>query len=124
MPGKRKGILIIDKQSMSRKTIYRMLEYYEFPVFEAADARAGLEALNQERGQIGLVLLDTTLPGITPDKMITLLRSVGGDVPIGICTDESVSDAKADYDGVTGVLRKPIRTDRLLAVVRKAMGIE
>ena len=100
-----------------------MLEYYEFPVFEAADARAGIEMLNKERGQIGLVLLDATLPGITPDKMLTLLRSVGGDVPVGICTEESVSDAKAGYENVTGVLRKPIRTDRLLAVIRKAMEI-
>ena len=85
---------------------------------------AGLEALNSYRKQIGLVLLDAALPGVTPDKMLAAVRSVGGEIPVAICTDDSVSEAKSKFTAVTGVLRKPIRTDRLLAVVRKAMGIE
>ena len=122
MPDKRKGILVIDDQSMSRKTICAGVLRVS-RIRGTADARAGIEMLNKERGQIGLVLLDATLPGITPDKMLTLQRSVGGDVPVGICTEESVSDAKAGYENVTGVLRKPIRTDRLLTVIRKTMEI-
>ena len=124
MPADSRGILIIDSAMINRKTIRGILEYYEFAVFEAVDARAGLETLNSHRKQIGLVLLDAALPGVTPDKMLAAVRSVGGEIPVAICTDDSVSEAKSKFTEVTGVLRKPIRTDRLLAVVRKAMGIE
>ena len=70
------------------------------------------------------MLLDTTLPGITTDKLLTVLRSINPDVAIGLCTDETVTDTKSDHENVLGVLRKPIRTDRLLAVVRKAFDIK
>ena len=121
----RKTILIIDDQDIARKTLRQMLEYYEFEVLEGTNAREGLEILNRDKAKIGLVLLDTGLPGISGEKMLLALRSVDPTVQVAPCTDQSVAETKGrdDYQDVVGVLKKPIRTDRLLAVVRKAMGI-
>jgi DNA-binding NtrC family response regulator len=121
-----KIILIIDDQSMARKTLRRMLEYYKLEVLEGADAREGVEIFNRERARIGLVLLDATLPGVAADKMLTVLRSIDKEAKIALCTEESVGETKSrdDYADLVGVLKKPIRTDRLLAIVRQAMDLE
>jgi DNA-binding NtrC family response regulator len=118
-------ILIIAEQSMARKTLRRMLEYYKLEVLEGADARKGVEIFNREHQRIGLILLDANLSGITATKMLRVLRTIDAAAKIALCTEESAAETRGrqDYGELVGVLKKPIRTDRLLAIVRKAMGL-
>ena len=119
-------ILIIAEQGIARKTLRRMLEYYKLEVLEGADARKGVEVFNREHQRIGLILLDAKLSGITAPQMLSVLRTIDAAAKIALCTEESAAETRGrqDYGDLVGVLKKPIRTDRLLAVVRKAMGIQ
>ena len=118
-----KTILVIDDQGIARKTIRRMLEYHGYTVLEAADGREALEIFQREQAAIGLVVLDLTLPDTSGEKMLARLRVLAPQVKVAVCTDQTVSELKHqdEFREVVGVLRKPVRTDRLLATVRQAL---
>lgn len=118
-------ILVIDDQAIARSTIRRQLEYYGFEVLEGASALEGLRLFYQERARIGLVLLDLVLPDLSGQETLSRLRRLDPQVKVALCTEEMATETKAQeqYQDVLGVIRKPIRTDRLLAVVRKAFDL-
>ena len=118
-----KTILVIDDQGIARKTIRRMLEYHGYTVLEATDGREALEVFQREQAAIGLVVLDLTLPDTSGEQMLARLRVLAPQVKVAVCTDQTVSELKRQdaFREVVGILRKPVRTDRLLATVRQAL---
>ena len=119
-----KAILVIDDQPMARSTLCRQLEYYGFAVLEAATAIEGLRLYYQERTKIGLVLLDLGLPDLSGEETFARLRKLDSKVKVALCSEEMATEIKGQeaFQGALGVIKKPVRTDRLLAVVRKALG--
>lgn len=120
-----KTILVIDDQAIARRTVRRLLEYHGFEVLEAASGAEGLVLFQRESARIALVVLDLTLPDILGPDMLARMRSMKPEAQIAVCTDESITDLKRSpqYQEAAGYLRKPIRTDRLLAVVREALEL-
>lgn len=120
-----KAILVIDDQPMARSTLCRQLEYYGFTVLEAATAIEGLRLYYQERAKIGLVFLDMTLPDLSGEETFARLRKLDPQSKVALCSEELATEIKGQtiFEGALGVIKKPVRTDRLLAVVRKAFGI-
>lgn len=54
--------------------------------------------------------------------MLGILRKLAPELKIIAITDQGVADGRDEFEGLAGVLRKPVRTDRLLAVVGRALG--
>ena len=119
-----KTILVVDDQAVARKTIRQMLEYCGYSVLEAADGKEGLALAVRDQDSIGLVLLGLTLPDLSGEEMLRRLRVLGPQLKVAVCTDQSVAELKrkTEYREIAGVLRKPVRTDRLLAIVRQTLG--
>ena len=120
-----KTILVIDSQAIGRNTMCRTLEYYGFTVIEEANAKDGLRLFNEQNAKIDLVMLDHNLTGIAPEKMMAALYTLNANVKIVLCTDQQPADLKyrEGYQKIADVLRKPVRTDRLLAVVRRTLDL-
>jgi len=118
-----KTILIIDDQTIARQTIRSQLEYYGYTVLEGTDGMDGLKVFRQDQTRIGLVLLDLTLPDISGEDVLAQLRAIDPTVKVAVCTEQPVTEIKSrdEFKEVVGVLRKPVRTDRLLAVARKGL---
>gem|GEM_PF-3377450 len=72
-----------------------------------------------------MILLDHNLPGIAPEKMLTALHTLNANVKIALYTDQQPADLKyrEGYQKLVDVLRKPVRTDRLLTVVRQTLDL-
>jgi DNA-binding NtrC family response regulator len=119
-----KAILVIDDQPIARSTLRRQLEYYGFEVMEADTAIAGLRTYHQERARIGLVFLDLGLPDLSGEETFARLRKLDPQAKVALCSEEAATEVKAQevFQGALGVIKKPVRTDRLLAMVRKAFG--
>lgn len=120
-----KTILVIDDQAMARNTMRRTLEYYGFTVLEGKNSKEGLQVFNEQRSKIDMVMLDLNLLGIPPEKMLAALRTLDPQVKVAVSTDQQPADLKyrEEFQKVVDVLRKPVRTDRLLAVVRQALDL-
>lgn len=115
-------ILLIDAQLMSRNTLKSQLEYYQYIVLPAADARSGIQTFQQNQRTIDLVVLDLELKDAPGSKVLEILRKLSPELKIIAITDQSVTEAQPAFDEISGLLRKPIRTDRLLALVGRALG--
>lgn len=123
-PSPSKAILVIDDQPIARSTLRRQLEYYGFAVLEEATAIAGLRTYHKERARIGLVFLDLDLPDLSGEETFARLRKLNPQAKVALCSEESATQIKGQkgFHGALGVIKKPVRTDRLLAVVRHALG--
>ena len=111
-------ILVVDEKLMARKTVCRNLEYYKYKVLEAADGIEALKLFRDHQSEIGLVLLDPQMAKIASEDVLAQLRAADPEVRIAVITEDATG---LDQEGLVGVIRKPVRTDRLLAVVRKAL---
>jgi CheY-like chemotaxis protein len=115
-------LLLIDAQPMARGTLKRQLEYYGYRVLEGESARQGLQVFQANQRQIDLVLLDLSLPDAPAGKVLEVLRKLAPKVRVVLVTDQSVAEGRDTPEGVVGILKKPVRTDRLLALVGKGVG--
>ena len=114
-------ILLIDKQPMSRNTLKSQLEYYHYAVLAADSARSSVQIFQQHQRAIDLVVLDLDLVDAPGTKVLEILRKLSPELKVIAITDQGVADGRDEFAGLAGVLRKPVRTDRLLAVVGRAL---
>jgi len=123
MPSPVSRILIIARQPSVRQTLRQTLQYYGYEVMEGTDARDGLRTFQKDKSHIGLVILALAPSDIPGEKVLAALRTLDPKVRVAVCTSQSNSELKGQeaFAEVVGILRKPINTDRLLAIVRKGL---
>lgn len=117
-----KPILVIADQVIARKNLVQNLKYYKYEVFEAEDASQGLMSFQERRNEIGLVLVDLTKSEKVMEVVIAQLHKMAPQVKIIVCLEQPAEERKGwggKEGAVVGVLRKPVRVDRLLAELRK-----
>ena len=110
-------ILLIDAQPMSRKSLKSQLEYYQYAVLEADSARQSVQIFQQHQRTIDLGLEDA--PGT---KVVEILRRLSPELKIIAVTGQALADGRDELAGTVGVLHKPVRSDRLVALVGRALG--
>lgn len=115
-----KPILVIADQVIARKTLVQNLKYYKYEVFEAEDASQGLMLLQEKSAEIGLVLIDLSKSEKIAEVVIAQLTKIAPTMKIIVCVEQSTEERKGQQAGVVGVLRKPVRVDRMLSELRKA----
>ncbi len=112
------AILVIDESLVARKTICRNLEYYKYKALEAVDGMEALKLFREKQSDIGLVIIDPKMAKYSADDVLSQLRELDSAVRVIAITENTDGlDQKIYRD----VVRKPVRTDRLLAVVKKGL---
>jgi PAS domain S-box-containing protein len=110
-------VLLVDDEQAVRRVARRMLESLGYEVSEASGGREALEIHERRGEEIGLVVLDLTMPDLDGKATFEVLRSRDADLPIlissGYTEDElgGPGQAGADY----GFLHKPYRLGQLKA---------
>ncbi|MDY6912489.1 MAG: response regulator [Chloroflexota bacterium] len=117
----RKAILVVDDEDHIRNVVARVLKDEGYDVVDAANGNEALFQISQIR--IDAVILDIRMPGMSG---LEVLHKISRDYPdikvimlTGNADREAVSTAKAA--GVTDFLAKPVKLDRLIETVRKAV---
>jgi DNA-binding NtrC family response regulator len=113
-------LLVEDKESL-RKVLRLTLEGAGYSVTEAADARLALNAIARAPHQ--LVLTDLRMPNGSGLDVLRAARAADGDVPVIVMTafgsiDEAVQAMK---DGAHDFLQKPVDSNHLLLLVKRAL---
>ncbi len=117
----KKRVLVIDDDMDFREMAKVVLESADYEVLEAADGAAGLELVKKE--DINFILLDVMMEEVdTGCRIADEIVKVKSDVPVVILS--SFADAaKQTFDvgsvPVKEYLQKPLKSDELLAVVKK-----
>jgi len=114
------AVLVVDDDAAVRQLTTRALRRAGFEVLEAADGRTALGMI--DAGNIGVVVLDVGMPGMSGTEVVEALRRQPetATLPILLMTgsggDQSVIEGLAA--GADDFLAKPVRLDELVARVQ------
>jgi len=113
-------LLVEDKESL-RAVLRKTLEAEGFGVDEAPDGRAALEKIRRDR--FAMVLTDLRLPAASGHEVLKAAVAADPEMPVILMTAygtirDAVSAMKA---GAYDYLEKPVDTDHLLALVKRAL---
>ncbi len=115
-------ILIAEDNSINRTLIAKLLKPLDCTVFQAVNGSEALETLTQN-GDIDLILMDVHMPvmsGLEATRMIKTREDMQH-IPIIALTASVLRDDIDQYNaaGMDDFIEKPIRSDRLMEVIRK-----
>jgi two-component system cell cycle sensor histidine kinase/response regulator CckA len=115
----RRLILVIDDDDIVRRSLRRYLEYHDYNVVMAENGEEGLEIFKQRRDEIGLIVLDLSMPKMSGAEVLETIRSL--DSGVGVVVVSGFATEKAALPGVDHVLQKPFEPDDLIAVVSRTL---
>jgi len=118
------GVLIIDDERQVRETIRDILEMEAVPAFLAADGEAGIAAFIANQDQIGLIILDLYMPGLSGLETFAALRELDPSAKIILSSGYSKAESleKLENSKPTGFLPKPYRLQTILHLVAEHLA--
>lgn len=114
-------VLVVDDDKVLQQSVRQALEYHHF-VVDVADN--GKEAVNKVYGQkYDLVVMDVNMPEMDGIQALTEIKKHDPSVIVLILTAYSnVTDAvKAVKEGAYNYLEKPISSENLVALIKRAL---
>lgn len=120
MKAARRLVYIVDDDEAVRDSIRLLLESSGFAAHDFASADLFLKS---ETADMGCLLLDLHMPGISGLELLRLLRSRGTRRPVIVVSGrrDPVQDAEVWAAGASALLSKPFDDQQLLDVVAEAL---
>ena len=117
-------VCIVDDDHSVRRGLGRLIQAFGFKTKAFESAREYLDAY--EKLDVGCLVLDVHLGGMSGIELLEELRSRGVATPVIIVTayHEASSERRAQLHGVAGYLRKPFDDNAILDALSRALGPE
>jgi CheY-like chemotaxis protein len=115
-------ILVVDDEEPVREVTAAFLGQAGFRVLEAEGGEQALELLRTRAGEIDLVVLDLSMPGLGGRATLARVRQARPDVPVVVVSGYEVRRASEACGAEEATfLRKPFEPEDLVACVRAAL---
>ena len=122
-------VLLVEDEPGVRFVTRRLLEHLGYPVREAADGAQALAILRgtppaDSPGEIGLVVLDLTMPVMDGHEACVRLRRTHPTLPVIVASGHAESEVRDRFAGIAGVsfLQKPFVMKQLQTAVERALA--
>jgi len=117
----RAKVLIVDDDDGLRTLIARLLARHQYETCEASEGTAALRLIAE--GDIDIVLLDLTLPGLSGDEVLRHLRRLALPPHVIVVSGQGSLESRVRslYGGAADYLTKPFEPEELLARLTAAM---
>lgn len=117
-------ILVIDDEDSVRRAAQSILERYGYRVILAEGGKAGIDLFAKMSADIGLVLLDLTMPVMSGEETLERLKAIRIDVRIIVASGYNETEATRRLVGqeLAGFIQKPFTSTSLAQQVRAALG--
>lgn len=114
-----KKVLLIDDDIMVRDTLQDIFEAEKIKVLSAADGTAGLHLFKTCQDDIGLILLDLSMPGISSQETFEALRTMQPNIPIILCSGYSEHEINTAFVDQTydGFIQKPFEVNQIIDAI-------
>ena len=116
-------VLLVDDnavQAATRQTILKRAGYFCVAVLHPERALEQMRG-SEYPGEIGLVITDHIMPGMTGAEFVRDLRRTDATVPVLVIS--GLDEAELEYEGLHVTFRlKPLPPDKLLADVERLLG--
>lgn len=121
--GRGETVLLVEDDTPVRELARAALQQAGYRVLEAADAESGEERARLFAGPIGLLIADVGLPGRDGVQLAAKLRAVRQGLKVLYISGYPAPEP-LPADAIGEFLAKPYTPQRLLEVVRDAIGVE
>jgi PAS domain S-box-containing protein len=117
-------ILVVDDEQPVRDLARKVLERYGYKVLLADGGPAAIHTFKRHPGDISLVILDASMPGMSGAETYPELRKVRPGVRILVSSGYSELETMKAFSGprATGFIQKPYTSRGLAEKVRSAMA--
>ena len=117
-------VLVIDDESAIRESVTDILTMEDFRVITAASGTEGIACFRQQQHQIGLVLLDLKMPGMSGEETLRALRQIDAQVRVILSSGYNETEVShLFHEGeIMAFLQKPYNFALLTQQVRKALN--
>jgi CheY-like chemotaxis protein len=119
------AILVVDDEAALRQFAEMMLEEIGYSAVLAASGRQAVQTLLQDPEAIAGVLLDMTMPGMSPEETFRQLKEIRPDLPVLILSGELESTVRARFGAaaLAGFIQKPYTEVELEASLKGALAV-
>ena len=116
-------ILVVDDEATLRALLKRALSDVGYRVLTASNGSEAVEIFRMCSAQVGLVVLDMVMPGMSGKRTFEALREIRPDVRVFIASGYSEQgDAREILDaGALGFIQKPFHLSEILKKVRSTL---
>jgi len=117
-------VLVVEDEPVVSAVVQALLSRAGYDVLVAADGTSALRTLQEHGSDVGLILLDMTMPGMTTEEILTEARRLYPMLPVLLTSGYTSSDAvkhMLDNGTVQGFLAKPYQLHELLEHVGQLM---
>jgi CheY-like chemotaxis protein len=117
-------ILVVDDERMVLHTARMALERHGYTVREAASGPEAIEALQREKAGVAAVILDLSMPGMSGQEALPLLRQIQPSLRVIVSSGYSQSETLQQFSGqpISGFIQKPYTSARLAESVKAALA--
>ncbi len=121
-------IMSVDDSKATRQFVKDAIEVLGFEFLEAPDGKEGLQVLEQEKGNVDLILLDWVMPVMDGMEMLEALKAndLFKDIPVTMTTTQSEREqvVEALNKGAKNYLVKPFSQEDLIGKIMEGLGME
>ncbi|MBD2388503.1 hybrid sensor histidine kinase/response regulator [Cylindrospermum sp. FACHB-282] len=124
LTGQGELILVVDDEAAITQIIKTTLEIHNYKVLNAQNGIEALEAYNQYKDEIKLVLLDMMMPAMSGEITIRTLQIINPQVQIMAMSGLATAEALLQTTGISiqGFLAKPFAVSQLLNSVQEILA--
>jgi len=117
-------VLVVDDLEDIRRLVRTILTRLGYTVFEASSGEEAIDMYRQKRGEVGCIVLDMVMPGMSGLETARKLREVDPDVRIILSSGYSIEEdaQEAFEEGIRGFLPKPYRAHTLASELRRVLN--
>ncbi len=116
-------VLVVDDEHVVREFAKSALERCGYQVLLADSGPAAIDMVRQLGAQIGAVVLDLSMPGMSGEETLPYLRDLKPDLEVIVSSGYSQAEALRPFDGlrVSGFVQKPYGIQQLVREVAVAL---
>jgi CheY-like chemotaxis protein len=116
-------VLVVDDEEIVRQAARHTLERYGYRTVTAQDGAAAVEAYRHEPDEIGLVLLDLTMPVMNGEEALRLMQLINPRVRVLLSSGYNEVEAVQRFSGkgLAGFIQKPYTAAALAEKVKEAL---
>ncbi len=116
-------VLLVEDEAALRDPISRMLRKRGYSVIEAESGNRAVEIFRTWAREVGVVLLDMTLPGKSGPEVLAEIRKINPRVKVILTTAYSEEKVLSEVgrEASWGFIRKPYRIRDLISLLQVAL---
>ncbi|MCX2952556.1 response regulator [Lentzea sp. NEAU-D7] len=117
-------VLVVEDEDPVRRYTVSLLEELGFTVLQAIDGIEAIAVLRERSAEIGVMLLDHSMPGLSGEEVLAELKREGLTVPVVLTSgyDRTSLERRFSAHEIAGYLQKPFRLETLDETIRAVLA--